>query len=519
MKSDSSNPANRRSSHKLPGIYLNYVSMVGGIIILVNIFIFLLTLFLDLSAQVSPAYLGILYLLYLSFIMGGVAMIPLGILLERRRRAKAIRRGLDPGDSVSNLMRFWRVRQRLVLIIGGSGLALVILVVPLFSYQTYNATESNDFCGKLCHTVMTPEYTTYQYSSHARVKCVECHIGSGAGWYVKSKLSGIRQVLAVALNTYPKPVPTPIKDLRPARETCEECHWPKKFIGYKEMVRTYFHSNEENTSHKIRMLMKIGGEENSLMGGSGIHYHMLLANKVEYIARDNARQEIPWVRITHNNLTEEVFENQDIPLTEAEKETLEVRTMDCMDCHNRPSHQFPSPMHAVNKAMSSETISLDLPKIKLVSVQALSQEYAGTEQAMLGIEAFVQDYYKENYPEEAENQEYSLAKSVAGLQEIYRQTIFPEMKAKWSAYPDNIGHRDWPGCFRCHNENMVSEKGNAIFTTCNKCHLILAQGENIERIEVNINEGLPFIHPDEEEELNEFTECIECHTGGGDLYD
>ncbi len=98
---------------------------------------------------------------------------------------------------------------------------------------------------------MEPEHTAYQNSPHARVKCVDCHVGSGAGWYVRSKLSGAYQVYAVLANVYPRPIPTPIKNLRPARETCEQCHWPSHFSGQKEVINTYFKSDEQNTRWTI----------------------------------------------------------------------------------------------------------------------------------------------------------------------------------------------------------------------------------------------------------------------------
>ncbi len=366
---------------------------------------------------------------------------------------------------------------------------------------------------------MKPEATAYQYSPHARVKCVECHIGPGAGWFVRSKLSGVKQVFAVIANTYPQPIPTPIRDLRPARETCEECHWPSKFIGYREIVRTYYLSDEENTPYRVRMLMKIGGEKSKLAAGSGIHYHMLLATRVEYIARDEKRQDIAWVRISRADGSVTEFDNLDEPLSEEEKAAAEVRVMDCMDCHNRPSHQFPAPMKAVNDSIDQGLISADLPYIKLEATRALDQEYASTEEAMAGVANHLRNYYRVEYPEVVEQRAEELQHTIEEVQRIYRRSNFPEMKANWAAYPDNIGHRDWPGCFRCHNEDMESEEGFTIFTSCNKCHLILAQGKEIAEVEVNFEEGLAFQHPDDDEPIEEFTECTDCHTGGSFVYD
>jgi hypothetical protein len=177
-------------------------------------------------------------------------------------------------------------------------------------------------------------------------------------------------------------------------------------------------------------------------------------------------------------------------------------------------------MHIVNQAMEVEKIPTDLPRIKVVAVRALDQEYGTTPDAMLQIERFVLDYYKEEFPEVYENRGYDLARAIFEIQNIFQRTIFPEMGASWATYPDNIGHRDYPGCFRCHNDRMESESGKTIFTTCNKCHLILAQGPDISRVAVDLEEGLTFQHPGEDgEDIEEYTECTDCHTGGSAVYD
>jgi hypothetical protein len=396
---------------------------------------------------------------------------------------------------------------------------LALTLVPVGAYQSFHATESLEFCGQLCHEVMNPEWVRYQDSPHARVGCVECHIGPGADWFVRSKLSGLRQVWAVTRDSFPRPIPTPIRDLRPARETCEECHWRRQFIGYKEIDRAYYLSDEDNPVHHLRMLLKVGGEKTTFMQGSGIHYHMLIAAKVEYIATDEQRQEIAWVRVTRADGSMTEFDRLDDPLSDEEKEMFEVRTMDCMDCHNRPSHQFPVATERVNEALAAGSISLEFPSIKVQAVRALDGGYATTEEAMTGIANSVREFYRGDYPEVFEEKPHELTSSIKKLQSIYRETIFPEMKADWSAHPDNIGHRDSPGCFRCHNDELESAEGHTVFTTCNKCHLILAQGESIEQVNVDLEEGLLFIHPEDFDTMEEYTPCHDCHTGGADLYE
>jgi hypothetical protein len=506
---DSGSPEERHAYHR------NWLSITGIAVMVLGFFGGLFLFLLELMASQAAPYLGINYVFFMMLLVGGFMAIPVGMWRERRRR-----RAHEGPEVISEFrLNFSDPIHRYGALSFLAGSLVVLLLVGVGTYRSYQATESTSFCGELCHSVMEPEWTAYQFSSHARVKCVECHIGSGAGWFVRSKLSGMRQIWAVAVNNYPRPIPTPIRDLRPARETCEECHWRRKFIGYKENIRSYFLSDEMNTVHQIRMLVKIGGEKTAFLKGSGIHYHMLIASHVEYIAVDGKRQEIAWVRVTRGDGSVTEFNNEDYPLEPEERERMEIRTMDCMDCHNRPSHQFPSPMQSVDAALAEGTIPQDLPFIKLEAVKALDMDYSSTEEAMVRVANRIRGFYRREYPEVIERRADDLRGAISEIQAIYRRTIFPEMKAQWSAYPNNIGHRDSPGCFRCHNDSMQSDDGDTIFTDCSKCHLILAQGDRIDEVNVNFEKGLAFIHPEDGESIEEYVECIDCHTGGAALYE
>jgi len=490
-------------------------SLAGWILIALGFFggVFLLILEVLLEAA---SYLGALYILFALVVAAGVLLHGVAFILRRRVR--------DPERHEAPVrVRFTldlSNRSHIYGIVSICLTSLLVLVLLGFgSYKSYRATESVSFCGELCHDVMLPEWTTYQTSSHARVACVECHIGEGADWFVRSKIDGLRQVWAVTVDSFSRPIPTPIHNLRPARETCEECHWPQKFIGYKEMVRSYTLSDEENTQHRLRMLLKIGGEKTGFMKGSGIHYHMLIASSVQYIAMDERRQDIRWVRVTRADGSISEFNDASRPLTEEEIATAEVRKMDCMDCHNRPAHQFKAPMASVNMAIEQGAIPRSLPYVKVKAVQALSQKYETTDEALIGIANDMRNYYREEYPQFLEDGNDDLAQAIEAVQAIYQSSIFPAMKADWSAYPDNIGHHYSPGCFRCHNESMESEAGEHIFTTCSNCHLILAQGESIDDVNVDFRTGLDFIHPEDGSTINEYQECVDCHTGGGGVYE
>jgi len=254
------------------------------------------------------------------------------------------------------------------------------------------------------------------------------------------------------------------------------------------------------------------------MKGSGIHYHML-SSKVEYISKDPTRQRISFVRVSRPDSSVTEFNNEDALLTEEEKNSLETRQMDCLDCHNRPAHRFRTPMESVNEYIKTGQIDASIPQIKLQAVRVLDSEYETTKEAVQAIGNKLRTFYDEKYPGFITANPKNWLTTVQAVQTIYKTTIFPEMKANWKAYPDNIGHRDWPGCFRCHNENMKNEAGKPLFSTCDKCHLILAQGKDISTSTIDFNKGLPFYHPGDQDYLKDFSDCSGCHTGGKDVYE
>ena len=240
-------------------------------------------------------------------------------------------------------------------------LAFVVVFVGLSvvgSYKAYTFTDSVSFCGQLCHSVMAPEFTAYQQSPHARVACVDCHVGAGATWYVKSKLSGARQVFKVAFNSFPRPIPTPVHNLRPAAETCETCHWPKKFYGAQLKVFNHFDSDEKNTPRQVRLLIKTGGGDPSTGEPEGIHWHMNIANQITYVATDEQRQVIPYVyaKDLQGRVTE--YFAKDSSLTKDQIAKGEKRRMDCVDCHNRPTHIYTPPDTSVDRSFTAHRLEI-----------------------------------------------------------------------------------------------------------------------------------------------------------------
>ena len=478
---------------KHPSLFRNWISLVGIVVGIGALFSFLLLFALDAISKFSNPYVSILtYMGVPAFLIGGISLTFFGAWREGRRRAH----GGGP-TSLQIDMNRPRDRRNIVAFITGSVVFLLLSAVG--SYNAFNFTESVTFCGETCHKVMKPELTTHDHGPHARVACVECHVGKGVSWFVKSKISGSYQLYSVAFHKYPTPFPTPIKNLRPARDTCEECHWPQQFVGNLDRTFNYFQSDASNSPYSIRLLLKIGGSDPARGPVGGIHWHNLPGNKVEYVATDDARQKIPWVRVTTADGKTTVFKTKNFTNDVAR---LELRTMDCMDCHNRPSHRYLSPEKAVNQAMSLKRIDPGIPWIKTNAMFILTQKYQTETEATNAIATVL----AAKYPGDARVQA-----AIPVMQQIYSDNFFPEMKANWSSYPDNVGHMIWPGCFRCHDGLHKAEdhKTTIKANDCNTCHTILAQGAGAE-LDQLAPAGQKFIHPGGDYDGS----CNDCHNGG-----
>ena len=515
--SESASESDEPQGSTLQPIY-NPISAIGVILAACGLTGVAFYFVADVFSGKGGGYLAMTMLPPLGIALAGFLLIPIGLLVENWHRGRGNPPILARSLSI-DLHGLLHPRFAIAMLGAASIATLLLMSVGAGSIKLIEFTESNTFCGTMCHPVMTPEYTVYQDSPHAHIACVECHVGHGAESYIEAKVSGLRQLYGIVVGNYSRPIPTPLHNQRPAREICEHCHWPQRFIDYKIITRHYYMSDEANSETTTRMLVKIGGGQNGLIEGSGIHHHMLMARKVEYIARDHERQDIPWVRIERADGSVAEFNSTSDPLSDEDRANLDVRTMDCLDCHNRPAHQFKAPMNTVNQAIRTGLISRDLPHIKVEAVRALDTTYEDSARAHDAIESSLNAYYRESYPEVLEESPEKLQKAIQAVQMIYEKTIFPEMRADWSSHANNIGHRDSPGCFRCHNDEMESESGETIFTTCTKCHVILAQGEGEVRAGTDFEQGQPFVHPEDDDTIEEFTSCIDCHTGGIDIYE
>src|SRR5208283_3719855 len=486
----------------------NPISLIGLALAGVAFANIVLLVLIDLLANHPSPYIGNLaYMVAPGILVFGLILIPIGMIVERRRRLRTV--GVPFHFARLDLNN---PAQRSTVAFVLSFVVIFSLISAVGSYQAYEFTDSVDFCGQLCHTVMHPEFVAYQASPHARVACVDCHVGSGASWYVKSKLSGMRQVYYTLRGTYPRPIPTPVENLRPAQQTCEQCHWPKKFWGAQLKTFTHYGDDEQNTPRVLRMLIKVGGGDPRLgQAGEGIHWHMNISNKITYFATDEQREVIPWVRIEdHTGRVTEYVVKDGAP-TQAQIDNAEKRRMDCIDCHNRPTHIYVPPDVSVDQAISGLSLDATLPFIKQQGVEVLTADYKTSDEAQNAIATKITKFYQDKYPQIASAKADSIKGAVVELQRIYSTTFFPYMKVSWKTHPNNIGHMYYQGCFRCHDGNHVSKQGKVISKDCNSCHTVIEQQESGTQIASLPTQ--PFKHPVDIGDLTAVN-CSDCHSGG-----
>lgn len=389
-------------------------------------------------------------------------------------------------------------------------LGFVFLFMSAFgSYRAFEYTESVQFCGQQCHAVMKPEFVAYNASPHARVRCVECHVGGGAEWYVRSKINGMHQLYAVTFNTYNRPIQTPVHNMRPANDTCGKCHWPEKFLGDEMRVFNHFGYDEKNTLNQTRLLIKVGGGSAETGEIGGIHWHMNLANEITYIANDEKRQDIPWVRMKDKTGRVVEFMDKGVSLTAQQIEDSPKRRMDCIDCHNRPTHIYLSPNAAVDQSLTAGKLDVTLPFIKAKAVEVLSADYQTNDEAVGAIASGLENYYRTNHGEVFSTRAEAVRSAISEVQRIYQTYFFPEMKTDWRAHQNNIGHFNAQGCFRCHDGQHMSKDGQVIRNDCAVCHVTIDQTFDGKTIQPP--NGV-FQHPVQLGDKNTW-QCAACHKG------
>ncbi len=470
-----------------PIVYLsnNPISLIGVVLVTTAAVCWIGLLPTVWSGAAVTPYIGILLFMGLPGIFFlGLALIPFGIWLRRKRGD--LPQYLPPLDLKNAEFR------RLIFFIGVTTIVNLIIAGQL-SYEAVTYMDSVEFCGQTCHTVMTPEFTAYQNSPHSRVECVKCHIGPGAGWFVRSKLSGVGQVVAVTLNNYPRPIPTPVHNLRPARETCEACHWPQKYGGERLRVISNYADDQSNTLTKTVLMMHIGG---GVTQGPGIHgVHLGKGIVMRYFPADESRQNIPVVERTDasGKTIRYVATDAKPDALKAAQDESKWRTMDCMDCHNRPSHTYQLPERAMNESIAAGEIPAALPWVKKHGLEVLKASYSSRADASERLPGAFERIYREQHPDIYASHLPDIERAAKGILAVYRRNVFPEMRVQWGSYPNNLGHTDFPGCFRCHDDSHASASGAKVSQDCNSCHALLATDEPNPKVlaEIGVTETTP----------------------------
>jgi len=453
-----------------PLVYLsnNVISFIGVLLTTTAGVAWLFLLPVHFGEQAGHPYLGLLTILGLpAMFFTGLLLIPLGVRIKERRQRRT---GLYPASfpplnwqnpEFRNLLSFVTLATIANVVIGG--------------HLTYNAVEYMDstaFCGTACH-VMNPEFTAYQFAEHSNVGCVDCHIGAGAGSYIQAKLNGVNQLFGVMFDSYPRPVPTPVHNLAQGELTCGECH-AQRDLGTKREEWIHFAEDEANSASRTELVLAIGGGNNT-QGAHGAH--MGAGAKIEYRS-DPSREKIPWIRYTAPSGETAVYTTSD--WDPSMEEEFELRTMDCVDCHNRPAHTFEVAHRAIDRAMVEGTIDPALPFIKKQGLELVKANYSSKEEAPERMEEELRAFYTAEYPEAAVDKRAEIERAAQELAAIYSRNVFPEMRVDWGTYPNHLGHEDYPGCYRCHDTEHTSPAGEAIGQECVSCHAMVAVDEPLE---------------------------------------
>lgn len=438
------------------------VALVGIALASAMAVLFAVLFLFEAFGFVHSPYFGLLLFVAVpaAFVLG-LLLIPIGVRLDVRRRHR------DPHAPPADwpVVDFRIARQRRIIAVVVLITVVNLVVLSIASYGAVHYMETAGFCGQVCHTTMEPQFAAHQSGPHTRVACVECHVGPGVGALVESKLAGTRQLWQVARRNVPKPIASPVETMRPARDTCEQCHWSEKFHGDEVKTIREYAEDEKNTETVTPLTVHVGGGSAKLGVGTGIHWHMNLDNEIEYVTTDATRETIPYVRLRDRNGTVREYV---VDGTTSEKLAAgERRRMDCMDCHNRPAHTFAfTPERAVNDAIAQGRIPRDLPFVRREALAAVTEDYPNRQAGLERIAARLRDHYRDQSSVDSR----LVDRAIAGTQDVWARNVFPAMNVKWGTYPNHLGHIDTPGCFRCHDDEHKSKDGRVIRQDCALCH-------------------------------------------------
>jgi hypothetical protein len=460
----------------IKGLARSRVAVAGAVVAGLILPVLFFSVLLDMRGVVKNPYFGfLLYMVMGPLFVAGLITVVMGLLFFRDKEEIGLYTLEYIREQMTMPGRFIRVRRMIYL---STFLSLfTLLVIVVVSYAGFTYTESVRFCGQFCHSVMEPEYITYQNSAHSRVPCVDCHIGVNVGGFTKSKISGIKMIFATLFDRFNRPIATPISSLRPTKEVCEQCHRPEKFHGDKLYVKDAYLPDAVNTHVQTVLLMRIGSGGYRGQVAQGIHWHVSANHHTYYLEDPEHPGAISQIKLIDHDGAVVIYQRGDNPQTPV-GEGKNYRLMDCLDCHNRPTHVFLSPDEALDAKISTGAIPPELPFVKKLGLELVQRPYASKEQANRQIAEGVEAWYAKNYPELKQTSARQLGKAAAGMYQAWSENVFPEMNISWSTYGSKLGHRDNFGCFRCHSAELVSREGRPISHECNLCHVVLADRQS-----------------------------------------
>jgi hypothetical protein len=450
----------------------------------------------------------IIFIILPIIVICGLTLVVIGIVRERRR----LRAG-EPAEVRLPIIDFNDPKHRTLIAVLGGGFVLLSLLYAFASFKAYEYVESNTFCGLLCHKVMGPESTAHAISPHAEIQCVECHVGSGAQYFLLSKLNGTRQLYSLVFNKYQRPIPVPVRDLRPSQDICQTCHAPLRHASERLLIRPHFLSDANNTEWIINLFLKMGADRSRAVNPPNLHWHYTIAKEIRYAATDQKRMVIPWIKVTGFDGKERIYRSTDSTITDRELERVETRVMDCIDCHNRIGHFFRPPAQVLNMRMQRKLVDPSLPEIKRIVIEALEGKYASREDGLNGIRKMIMDFYLKSYPEVASSKKAEIERAIAEAQNVYDQNYDPAMKVSWKNFPDNAGHMYSLGCFRCHDGKHLSDDGRVLSKDCSTCHLLITHTLDRSKGEAVFTLAA-YPHPADIGNSYKEMNCSDCHGGG-----
>jgi hypothetical protein len=461
-----------------------------------------------LSKRVHPYADLVIWLILPALVLLGVVLTIVGFRRERRK----IREGTG-AERRFLVADFNNPKHRKTAVVLLTGFLLLSLLYAFSGYKAYEFTESETFCGMMCHRVMGPEFKSHAYWVHAEIACVDCHVGPGAKYFLLYKLKGTRQLFDVIFDRYPRPIPTPVADLRPAEAVCEHCHGPEYQINQRLESRTYFLADKQNTRGTINLLLHMGKAELTTQQPPRMHWHSSTTEEIVYSTSDKSRTVIPWIRVKRLDGKERIYRSIESKISDAEAAKYGPRRMDCIDCHNRQGHPYNPPDVIMNRLLALQLVDPDLPEIKRVAVEALDAKYASEEDAHKRIESSIRDFFKTRYPAIYSNRNAAITFAIGALKSAYSRNYDPHMKVSWKNFPSNQGHLFSAGCFRCHDGKHRSDDGAVLSRDCTVCHLLIERvgGGGPDRAVFRV---MKYPHPVDIGNSWKDMLCHECHGAG-----